>query len=267
MTIAIQTTNAALAALESLANAGNAGQSDSAAAGSSSPLLESASSDAPGSTILDVSVGAVAGLNGLTSGSASASSAVDAAVTAGDAVETLLSQLQQAAQIGSDPSLTPDQLSQLNAGFQAGLSQIQQTVAGASVDGANLLNGQSPANSPVTLTAYDLSLGGSLITVGADASLSDPDTAASLATQLGQSAQNVSQAVGQIAAQGQAIQDHLTLVAQASSAPGSGSVAINSSLDGDGARLQALQVQQQLAGANQSISNQSPQSILALFAG
>jgi flagellin len=271
MTIAIQTTNASLAALEQLLGQSASGQSGAPVDGPPSQLLDPSGqqSSNPGSTILDVSGGATAALGGLAGGLASSASVIDAAVSAGGTVAGLLTQLQQVAQIASDPSLSPDQLSQLNTGFQAGLAQVQQTVAGASFDGVNLLaGGQAPTSGPASsLPSFDLSLGGPVIGVAANASLSDPSTAASLASQLDESVQNVSQAVGQIAAQGQAIQNHLSLVSQAASslAPGLAS-GVNSALDGDGARLQALQVQQQLSGSGQAISNQSPQAILALFA-
>ena len=56
------------------------------------------------------------------------------------------------------------------------------------------------------------------------------------------------------------------MISQAASALAPGLAgSINGSLDGDGARLQALQVQQQLSGAGGAISNQAPQAILALF--
>jgi len=270
MTIAIQNTNASLAALEQLLGQSASGQSGAPVDGGPSPSLDSSNQQSgdPGSTILDVNGGVTAALSGVAGGLASAASVIDAAVSAGGSITSLLTQLQQVAQIASDPNLSSDQLSQLNAGFQTGLAQVQQTVAGASFDGVNLLaGGQAPTSGATSsLPSFDLSLGGPVIGVAADASLSDSGAAASLAAQLDGSVQNVSQAVGQIAAQGQAIQNHLSLVSQAASSltPGLAS-GVNSALDGDGARLQALQVQQQLSGSNQAISNQSPQAILALF--
>lgn len=40
---------------------------------------------------------------------------------------------------------------------------------------------------------------------------------------------------------------------------------VNPDLDGEGARLQALQLQQQLSGQTVSIANQAPQALLALL--
>lgn len=271
MTIAVQNPNANLAALEQLLGQSAGGQGGAAVGGAPPQLLDASGQSGadPGSTILDVSGGAAAALSGVAGGLADTASVIDAAVSAGGAVVGLLTQLQQVAQIASDPSLSADQLSQLNSGFQAGLAQVQQTVDGASFGGVNLLAGGRAPNSGAAASppSYDLSLGGPLIGVAAGANLADPDTAASLAAQLGAAVQNVNEAVGQIAAQGQSIQNHLSLVSQAANAlaPGVAS-GVNSALDGDGARLQALQVQQQLSGSGQAISNQSPQAILALFA-
>jgi len=272
MTIAIQSTNATLAALEALTNQSGASQTAANAAGIPQALLDPTSTDASDSsaTIFDLSGGAAAAaLGGLTGGLSTAASAADAAVSAGSTIETLLTQMQQAAQSASDPTLSSDSRSQLDAGFKSDLAQIQQAVASASVDGVNLLDGSAvnaQAAGGATLSSYDLSLGGPLIGFGADAGLSTATSAAGLADELGQALDNVTQAIGQINTQGQAIQSHLTVISQAASALAPGLAgSINGSLDGDGARLQALQVQQQLSGAGGAISNQAPQAILALF--
>jgi flagellin len=273
MTIAIQSTNATLAALEALTNQSGASQTAANAAGVPQALLDPTSTDASSgssATIFDLSGGAAAAaLGGLTGGLSTAASAADAAVSAGTTIETLLTQMQQAAQSASDPSLSSDSRSQLNAGFKADMAQIQQAIASASVDGVNLLDGSAvnaQASAGATLSSYDLSLGGPLIGVSADAGLSTATSAAGLADELGQALDNVTQAIGEINTQGQAIQSHLTVISQAASALAPGLAgSINGSLDGDGARLQALQVQQQLSDAGGAISNQAPQAILALF--
>src|SRR6202041_2451659 len=114
-----------------------------------------------------------------------------------------------------------------------------KTIASADVGGVNLIDGSvnGDANvSAATLTGVNLSLGGPMIGVGADAILSDPTTAATIAGQLGTALDKVGQAVDQISAQGQAIESHLSVVAQAGLAllPGVGA-GVNSGLDADGA--------------------------------
>jgi len=263
MNINIQSSNSALAALETLAllqgGAANAG----AATGTQTSPAAAASPNNPSAAILDVSNSA-ASVGAQTSGLITSSSASDAAVSAGGAIEGLLAQMRQDAVSAADPTLSSDARAALNTGFQADLATISSTVAGASVDGVNLIDGSTAAGA--TVSGADLSVGGPLIGLSSDSSLSDPASAAAIADQLGSAVGNVGQAVGQIAAQGQALQAHLSLVAQAGLAlqPGLAG-AVNTGLDADGARLAALQVSQQLSASTGSIASQAPQAILALF--
>jgi len=279
MTIAIQSTNAALAALESLApqpsppsGAQTGGRAQGVPAGLLNPSQPGQANSA-GSDILSLSGGAAAALGGLTGGLSNAASAADAAVSAGSAIVALLGKLQAAAQSATNPALSPDQLAALNAGFKTNLAKVAETVAAASAGGLNLLDGsasgapsQPTGGTASDLTGFNFSLGGPVIGLGPDAKLTDAPTAADIAGQLGQAIDNATQAVGQIAAQSQAINGHLAVVSQAalSLSPGVAG-AVNSSLTGDGARLQALQIQQQLIGAGGAVANQAPQAILALF--
>ena len=264
MTISIQSSTAALTALETLSAQTN-GVSDPNAAPSA--LGDTPASADAGASIIDLSGGAPTS-GGASRDLASSASIADAAVAAGGAIQTLLTQLQQDAVTASDPNLSADDRAALDSGFKSGLAQIHAAVSGASLDGVNLIDGsvsvQASTGGGVTLTGTDLSPTGPLIGLAAGAGLTDPSGAAAIADQLGTAIDNVGQAVGQIAAQSQAISDHLTLVAQASD---SQTVAgrVDGGLDSDGARLLALQVQQQLQGAGASIANQAPQSILSLF--
>jgi flagellin len=264
MNISIQTSAAALATLESLTPQTGA----STGAGAPASLLDQGQGSSGASTIVDLSGGAAsAQLIGLSGGLATSASIADAAVAGGTQVEDILSQIRQDAVAASSPDLDDDTRAALNSGFQAGLAQIQSTVAGASVGGVNLIDGsisgdltaqQSPG---ATLTGTNLSVGGPLIGLPANASLSDPTSAAALADQLGAAIDNVGQAVGQIASQGQAISSHLSVVAQA----GASMSGVDPNLDADSARLTALSVQQQLSLTNAPIGNQTPAAILSLF--
>jgi flagellin len=178
-------------------------------------------------------------------------------VAAGTSIQSLLAQMRDDAVSASNTALDSTSRAALNADFKTNLAQIQQAIASADVGGVNLIDGSvsGAANvSAATLTGVNLSLGGPLIGVGADAS------------QLGSAIGNVGQAVDQISAQGQAIDSHLSLLAQAGlSLSPAVAGAVNTGLDSDGARLAALQVQQQLSLAGGGIANQSPNAILSLF--
>jgi flagellin len=270
MSISIQGSTAAqLATLESLTSqssaAGGAGATNAGATGAGATSLLNAltSQQVPSSSIIDLS-GGTAATAGVSAGLATSASIADAGVASGTTIEGLLAQMRQDAVSASDPTLDSDSRAALDSGFKANLAKIQQAISGAGVDGVNLLDGSAVngANvSAATLTGVNLSLGGPLIGVGADASLSDPATAGAVATALGTAIDKVGAAVNQISAQGQSIEGHLAVVTQA----GLGISGVNGGLDADGARLAALQVQQQLSLSNGSVASQSPNAILALF--
>jgi flagellin len=182
--------------------------------------------------------------------------------------------MRQAAHGASDPSLGADARGALNSRFRSDLAKINAVVAQASSGGVNLIDGsvsgslQAPAGggSTVTLTGANLSVGGPLIGLTDDASLADPAQAASAAATLETAIGAVGQAVSQLSVQSQAIDGHLSVLAQASLTASPGvAAAVNPNLDEDGARLQALQVLQQLQAGGGAATSQAPQSILALF--
>jgi flagellin len=267
MSISIQTSAAALATLESLTNSA---ASNASGAGAPASLLDQGgpvSNNA--SSIIDLSGGsASAALNGLTGSLATSASIADAAVTAGTSIESILTQMRQDAVTAADSSTDSTTRAALGADFKAGLAQIAQAVAGASVGGVNLIDGSvsgqltGAQGAGVTLTGTNLSLGGPLVGIDPNADISDPATAASLVGQLGAAIGNVGQAVDQVSAQGQAIASHLSVVAQAGISLGG---SFDPGLDSDSARLTALQLQQQLSTSSGAIANQSPQGILSLF--
>ena len=248
MTISIQgSTAAALASLESFSTQQNvAAQS---APPPTNPVVGAAAGD-----VIDLS-GLASGGPGSAASQASSASIADAAAASATLIEGLLRQMRDAAVSAADPSLSGDARSVLNAGFQSGLSQIHAAISAAGVDGVNLLDGSSSGQAG--LASFDFSPAGPLIGIAAGANLKDPASAASLADQLGTALGNVGEAVGSLGAQSDALQaDGLGQTSGAGVDPG---------LDADGARLAALQVQQQIAAGGGSIGNQSPASILALF--
>ncbi|MFI4933098.1 MAG: hypothetical protein ACHP7N_00610 [Caulobacterales bacterium] len=273
MAISVQTSNAALLALENLAAARE--QAAGLQLGAPSATAPTDSGSAPSAAWNASGIASADPLSGLISGLSSAASIADAAVSAGGQVSELLAQMQQAAQAAADPNLSQDARGSLNNTFKADLAAIQKTVSQASVGGANLIDGsisgtlQVPAgdgSTAATLSPANLTLGGPLIGVNPKLDLSNPADAQTLAAELQSAIGNVGQAVGNIATQGEAIQAHLAIVAQAGSALLSTSGApVDPSVDQEGALLQALQVQQQLSTGGASLANQSPGAILSLF--
>ena len=258
MTISIQGSAAAgLAALDQLAGQSAA---STAAGALQPPDPSSAAATNAASPIIDLSGLSTSGPGGAGAGFAGGASLADAAVASGSIIEGLLAQMRDAAVSASDPSVGGDARAALNAGFQSGLSQIQAAISAAGVDGANLIDGSASGGQAADgLSGFDLTPGGPLIGLSAGASLSDPASAASLADQLQTALGNVGQAVGALTDQSDALQGGFISAMQATS-PG-----FDPGLDADGARLAALQIQQQLSAGGGAIGNQNASAILSLF--
>ena len=161
--------------------------------------------------------------------------------------------------------------------------QISRTVSSAEVGGRNLIaNGASDLSviantdgaTSITVAAQDLSLTGSNITISTAADPFDgADAAAQAAAARGQitaletSITNVTNATARLGNGSQALNLQENLFDNVADAL---EVSIGNLVDADlareSSRLQALQVQQQLAIQTLSIANAAPNSILALFA-
>jgi flagellin len=175
-----------------------------------------------------------------------------------------------------DPSYDTVARGNLNADYRSLLRQIQQVIQNASFDGGNILDGSiatglrfianSDANAYVTLSVQNMSLGGSIVTMAATSSINTVTNATAILTQLNSSIINVNTALANIGAQANQISSHNKFVAKLSDAltVGIGNL-VDADMAAESARLQALQVQQQLGAQALSIANQAPQVILSLF--
>ena len=205
-----------------------------------------------------------------------ATSIADVALAAGESVSDLLNQLKEKVVAAKDISLKTQSRELLNADFQALLRAIKSAVENASFDGGNILNGSltnglrflanSDATSFVTLAGKNLSLSGSIISLGLADSLLTISGATAALTKLDASINNVNKSLGDIGAQAKQITAHNTFVSKLTDTVQSGiGNLVDADLARESARLQALQVQQQLGAQALSIANQSPQIILSLF--
>jgi flagellin len=120
----------------------------------------------------------------------------------------------------------------------------------------------------VTLSNQDLRPGQAIITVAATSSITTATLAAGVLSRLQVSIGNVSLALADLGAQLKQIESHNKFVGKLTDAVEAG---IGNLVDADmakeSARLQALQVQQQLGAQALSIANQAPNIILSLFRG
>lgn len=205
-----------------------------------------------------------------------ANSIAEVSMTAGASISDLLVQLKEKVVSAMDTSLDAASRTALDSDFKSILRQIAQVSQNAQFDGANLLDGSIPANiqflanadanSYITLSTQDMSLGGPLISIPAASSLGTVTLATAVLTQLNTSIGAVNQAIGGLGSQAKQITAHTEFVSKLTDVltTGVGNL-VDADLAKESARLQALQVQQQLGAQALSIANQSPQVILQLF--
>ena len=200
----------------------------------------------------------------------------DVALSAGESISDLLNQLKEKVVAAKDGSLKTQSRQLLDNDFKALLRALSSQVSNAAFDGGNLLNGSltsgiqflanADASSFVTLTAKDLSLGGTIIELALSDSLLTLTGATQALTRLDDSITQLNAALGSIGAQAKQIEAHNGFVSKLMDTLESGiGNLVDADLAKESARLQALQVQQQLGAQSLSIANQAPQALLSLF--
>ena len=207
-----------------------------------------------------------------------ATSITDVALAAGESVSDLLTQMREKVVAAKDTSLSTSSRKALNADFQGLLKNLTQVINSATFDGANILNGSEPANitfladadaaTSITLNLQNLSLSSSINTLSASDSITTTTLAAGVLTRLDATLSSVNQAVGSIGSQAKQIDAHNTFISKLNDVleTGVGNL-VDADMAKESARLQALQVKQQLGAQALSIANQAPQIILSLFNG
>ncbi len=275
MTISVQTNAAALTALQNL----NKTASDLQNAQnriSTGLSIASAKDNASVWAIAQAQRADVNALSAVQSSLNRASSIADVAATAGQSISDLLNEIKAKVVAAQDPSLDPNSRSAINADFTSLLRQISDVVNNASFDGANILNGSlagdisflanSDASSFITLSVKDMSLGGVIITMASTDTIGTLTAAQTVMSEITSSIANVNSALGDLGAQSKQISAHNVFVSKLSDVLTQGiSNLVDADMAKESARLQALQVQQQLGVQALSIANQAPQIVLSLF--
>jgi flagellin len=218
----------------------------------------------------------ISALGAVTDGLSRAQSISDVAVSAGQTVSDLLSQMKAKVLSATDPTNDSTTLAALNTDFQSLINQINSAVSSASFEGSNILDGSqtngmrfmatADGTGFVTLTTQNMSLGGSLITFTAGASILTVSAATAMLSQVSNSIANVNNAVATIGAQSNQISSHSSFVTKLSDTltTGVGNL-VDADVAAESAQLTALQVQQQLGVQTLSIANQQPSLILSLL--
>ena len=217
----------------------------------------------------------VGALSAVTTSLQRATSIAEVSFTAGETISDLLVEMKSKVVAAMDTSLDAAARNALDSDFKALLRQITQVVQTSSFDGANLLSGAAgdfqflsnpESTSRLTLSTRTLALGGSNITITAAAAITTSTIATTVLARLDASLTRVNQALGNLGSQAKQIEAHLKFVSKLTDAltTGIGNL-VDADLAMESARLQALQVQQQLGAQALSIANSAPQIILQLF--
>ena len=217
-----------------------------------------------------------AALNSVKDSLSRGQSTIDVALSAGDSISDLLSQMKEKALSASDTTLDASSRTALNDEFKSLRDQIQKVVDNADFNGSNMIKASgttikalanSDGSSVLTVAAQDLSLGGTVLssldntsTIGTQTSASD------MISTLTTAIADVGAALGKLGTGAKALDSHMTFISKLQDTldAGVGNL-VDADLAKESAKLQALQTKQQLGIQALSIANQSSSSLLSLF--
>jgi len=202
-------------------------------------------------------------------------STVDVAISAGQSISDLLNELKSKALAAADASLDTASRNALNADFTALRDQIGAIVSNAQFNGTNLVDGSvtsitalasADGSKKITVDAISLALSGSVVTITSTSTISTQANASAMVSIVNASIQNVNASLAKMASGEKKFIIQHEFVSKLMDTLNSG---IGNLVDADmaveSAKLQSLQVKQQLGVQALSIANQSPQIILSLF--
>jgi flagellin len=202
-------------------------------------------------------------------------STIDVAMSAGETVSDLLSQMKEKALAASDTSLSTSARTALNEDFKALRDQIAKTVSNADFDGSNMIKASgdtvyalanSAGTSKITVATQSLALGGANVTVAAAGTIGTVTTATAMIATVTTSIDNVGAALAKLGTGSKALDSHMNFISKLQDAldAGVGNL-VDADLAKESARLQALQTKQQLGIQALAIANSASSSLLGLF--
>ncbi len=204
-------------------------------------------------------------------------STIDIALAAAEAISDLLIEMKEKAVAAADAGLDGDSRTALAQDFEALRDQITTITTNAEFNGTNLIDGGSDiivaitspdAIQKISIAHEDLTLGGGNVSITATQSISTLTNATATVTDVENSLNAVNAVLTRLGAGGKTMEAQRVFATKISDTieVGIGNL-VDADLARESARLQALQVKQQLGVQALSIANSAPQSILNLFGG
>jgi flagellin len=211
-----------------------------------------------------------------------ATSAIDVALSAGTAIGDILKQLKEKSVAAQATDLSADQRAALQTDFDALRTQIDQIADAATFNGANLVNGSnltgganeydvltSDTGGSITVSGFDFRLGTAgqaLATVTAALDISTAAGALAASTAIDTAMAALNNDLAELGSQSKALDvQHVFLGKLADSIEKGIGALVDADIAKESARLQALQVKQQLGAQALSIANSAPSIILSFF--
>ncbi len=202
-------------------------------------------------------------------------SVIDMAVNAGNTIGDLLKDMKEFALSARDTQIDATARAAYNANFVALRQAIASTLTNATFDGSNLINtgaqnlavmSNAAGTNNITVQARIMTLGGTIVSLSATASISTTTKAGTALTTIETSINNLNLAVTNLGTDGRRLNTHKNFMAKVRDELGNSiSRLVDADLAAESARLQTLQVRQQMGVQALSIANQAPQILLALF--
>jgi flagellin len=285
--MSVNTNVGAMAALQSL-NETNKGLSTVQTRINTGLAVSSTKDDSSKYTIAQKLRGDVGGLTAVTSSLSRAKSTVDVAVAGAEQVSDLVNQMKSKATEASDGGLDAKSRTAIGEDLKALKKQINSIVGSSEFNGTNLLKTDSSATGKVSalmsasgtskLDVANVDLEADATTAfgaaGTDTALTfagtdlaaDATAAGTLKTNLDTFAASVNTKLSTLGSASRQIDGQMSFVSKLSdSIEGGIGNLVDADLAKESAKLQALQVKQQLGVQALSIANQAPQSIMSLF--
>lgn len=280
MGFSVNTNIGAMAALQSLSET-NKGLATTQSRINTGLDVNSTKDDSARYTIAQKLRGDVGGLKAVNSSLSRAKSTVDVAVAGAEQVSDLMNQMKSKVTEAADGGLDADSRTAITADLNALRKQVNSIIGSSEFNGTNLLKTDATATGKVSAlmstsgtttldvanidleAAFDTAVGGDS---SVDIALADAAAASTLKGTLEAGFKVVSQKLSTLGSASRQIDGQISFVSKLSdSIEGGIGNLVDADLAKESAKLQALQVKQQLGVQALSIANQAPQSITSLF--
>lgn len=215
----------------------------------------------------------VSGLNSVKASLDRATSTADVASAATQAVSDVLLQLREKAVAASDSGLDDASRQALNEEFNSLKNSITSLVDNAGFNGTNLLKGDNlsaiindSGTSTIDVAGDDLSLGGSVVSLGASQEIGSAGDAANALSAIDASISQVGNTLSKLGSASSGIDQQRNFVSKLNDSIeiGIGNL-VDSDLATESAKLESLRVKQELGLKSLSIANKAPSTVLSLF--